>query len=73
MIHYQQPAASAAPAAPAPDSIVDRMADKMRVLAMNNVAATADLLGEDFTEAEIEANWRAARDLARVQAVRKVA
>lgn len=72
MIHYQQPAASAPPA-PEPDSVIVRMADKMLVLAMNNIAATADLLGEDFTEAEIEANWRAARDLARVQAVRKVA
>lgn len=73
MIHYQQPTQPAAPPAGAPDSVVVRMADKMRVLAMNNIAATADLLGEDFTEAEIEANWRAARDLARQQAVRKVA
>lgn len=72
MIHYQQPA-TPAPPAPAPESIVARMADKMLVLAMNNVAATADLLGEDFTEAEIEANWRAARDFARSRAVRKVA
>jgi hypothetical protein len=72
MIHYQQPTA-AAPAAPPDDSIVARMADKMLVLAMNNVSATADLLGEDFSEAEIEANWRAARDLARQHAVRRLA
>ena len=51
--------------------IVAEMADKMLVLGMNGIAADADNLGEDFTQAEIEANWRDARDRARGRAIRQ--
>ncbi len=71
MIQFQD-TAKAQPALD-PQSVVYRMADKMRTVAMNGRSVDADVLGEEFTQAEIDANWRDARDLARTLAVRKVA
>jgi hypothetical protein len=56
----------------AAEATIAAMADKMRVLALNNVTVDADALGEDFTEAEIATHWRAARDRARAMSVRQV-
>lgn len=66
-------APEAAPAA-SPESIVSRMARKMREMGMNGVAVTADSLAEhsNFTRAEIAAYGRQAADEAKAASVRQL-
>lgn len=71
MITYEPAAAAAQPAG----DIVARMAERMREMALNGTAVTADSLFEhtDFTRAEIRAHAGEAADLARSRAVRQLA
>ena len=61
--------------APAPATVVERMADVMLAMGMNGTAVTADSLFEhsDFTRDEIRRHGAEASDLARARAVRRVA
>ena len=65
--------ATPAPAA-VPSSIVERMAERMREMGMNNQPVTAETLfeGSDFTRAEIREHGADAADLARARSVRRL-
>lgn len=56
-------------------SIVEAMARRMREMALNGTAVTADSLHEhsDFTRAEIKEHGPEAADLARASSIRQVA
>lgn len=55
-------------------TIVERMADKMREMAMNGIAVTAGSLAEhsDFTRAQIEEHGPDAADLAKSLSVTRI-